>query len=270
MNAWFDTLRVIAQIALRNLFASRVKTLIVGGIIGFGAALVVLGTSLLDSIDQAMSRSITGAIAGDIQVYSSESKEVLDVFGGFGPAGNDIAPIADFAKLQSTLLALPNVKSVVPMGIDSATVAAGNTVDQTLSKLRELVAKADTTDARSGLKSEYASSKEHVHQIVRVLHNDFENIKKVRSEGGDVAEDIAAVQEANSERFWQEFDSDPLSHLEFLENKIAPLASDSDMLFLRYIGTDPQQFRRAFDRMTIVQGQEIPAGKRGFLFSKYV
>jgi ABC-type lipoprotein release transport system permease subunit len=270
VNAWVDTLRVIAQIALRNLFASRVKTLIVGGIIGFGAGLVVLGTSLLDSIDQAMSRSITGAIAGDIQVYSSESKEVLDVFGGFGPAGNDIAPIADFAKLQATLLAVPNVKSVVPMGIDSATVAAGNTVDQTLSKLRDSAASANTPGATPMRSADYLAQKEHVRQIVRVLHNDFENIKKIRSEGSDVAEDVAAVQEANSERFWAEFDRDPLGRLEFLENKIAPLASDSDMLFLRYIGTDPQQFRRAFDRMTIVQGQEIPAGKRGFLFSKYV
>ena len=69
MTALWDTLKVIAQIALRNLFASRVKTLIVGGIIAFGAFILVLGTSLLDSVDAAMSRSITGSIAGDIQVY---------------------------------------------------------------------------------------------------------------------------------------------------------------------------------------------------------
>ena len=46
------TLGVILQIALRNLFASRWKTLIVGGIIAFGAILVVVGTSLLDGIDR--------------------------------------------------------------------------------------------------------------------------------------------------------------------------------------------------------------------------
>ena len=47
----FDTFKVIALIATRNLLASRLKTLIVGGIIFFGALLVVLGTSLLDSVD---------------------------------------------------------------------------------------------------------------------------------------------------------------------------------------------------------------------------
>ena len=37
MRAWFATLGVVAQIAFRNLFASRLKTVIVGGIIFFGA-----------------------------------------------------------------------------------------------------------------------------------------------------------------------------------------------------------------------------------------
>jgi hypothetical protein len=42
------------------------------------------------------------------------------------------------------------------------------------------------------------------------------------------------------------------------------------MLFLRYIGTDPAEFQRTFDRMTIVSGEPIPPGKRGFMFSQYV
>ncbi|MEP7053162.1 MAG: FtsX-like permease family protein, partial [Pseudomonadota bacterium] len=58
--------------------------------------------------------------------------------------------------------------------------------------------------------------------------------------------------------------------LEFLENHIAPLATDADMLFLRYVGTDPKVFAQSFDRMAIVEGEPIPEGKRGFLFSKYV
>ena len=58
MGAFLDTFRIIALIAMRNLVASRLKTIIVGGIIFFGALLVVMGTSLLDSVDQSMSRSI--------------------------------------------------------------------------------------------------------------------------------------------------------------------------------------------------------------------
>ena len=72
MRAWLATLGVIAQIAFRNLFASRLKTIIVGGIIFFGALLVVAGNSLLDSVVAAMSRSVIGSVAGHIQVYNGE------------------------------------------------------------------------------------------------------------------------------------------------------------------------------------------------------
>ena len=54
MSGWFATLKVVAQMAFRNLFASRLKTIIVGGIIFFGALLVVAGNSLLDSLDASM------------------------------------------------------------------------------------------------------------------------------------------------------------------------------------------------------------------------
>jgi ABC-type lipoprotein release transport system permease subunit len=269
VNAIWDTLKVIAQIALRNLFASRIKTLIVGGIIAFGAFILVLGTSLLDSVDASMSRSITGSIAGDIQVYSSESKETLDVFGGFGPGGNDIAPLSDFANVRRSVLSVPNVAAVVPMGIDMATVTAGNSIDQVLERLRELATKRQAGGSSAEIVAEYASQKDHVRQIVRVLRDDLENVKRVRADAAELAEDVATVQEASSDAFWNAFDSDPLSHLEYLENRIASLASDADMLFLRYIGTDPAEFRRSFDRMILVEGEPIPEGKRGFLFSKY-
>jgi len=270
VNATIDTLRIVAQIALRNLFASRIKTFIVGGIITFGALILVLGTSLLDSIDQSMSRSITGSIAGDIQVYSSESKETLDVFGGFGPSGNDIAPLADFAEIRKSLTSVPNVLAVVPMGIDTATVTAGNTVDQALTKVRDAATKLQNGDHSPTTLANYNAQKDHVRQIVRVLHSDYENVKQVRSDAAEINEDLAFVQKASSDQFWNAFDKDSYGSLEFLENHIAPLASDADMLFLRYIGTDPAQFSRSFDRMEIVAGQPIPTGKRGFLFSSYV
>jgi ABC-type lipoprotein release transport system permease subunit len=270
VNAFLDTLKVVAQIALRNLFASRIKTFIVGGIITFGALIIVLGTSLLDSVDHSMSRSITGSIAGDIQVYSAESKETLDVFGGFGPGGNDIAPLADFAQIRRTLSTVPNVASVVPMGIDTATVTAGNSVDQVLARLREAATKIQSGNKSAVAVADYKSQKDHVRQIVRVLRADFENVKKVRNDGNDIAEESGYVEKAYSDDFWNTFDQDPYGNLEFLENRIASLASDADMLFLRYIGTDPAEFRRSFDRMTIVEGQPIPEGKRGFLFSQYV
>ncbi len=269
MKGFVDTAAVVIQIAFRNLFANRWKTLIVGGIIGFGAFLVVLGTSLLDSVDHSMSRSIIGSIAGNIQVYSSGSKEDLDVMGGFNFDANDIEPIPDFAKVRQVLMTVPNVEQVVPMGINGSMVLSGNTVDQALAKLRQSVTAQKNGDTGLALAQAYGDQKDHVRQIISVLRSDVENVKKLHDDQALVIDDLGSVAKAASPEFWSDFDKDPLDHLEFLENRIAPLATDADMLFLRYVGTDPKVFAKSFDRMSIVEGQAIPEGQRGFLFSKY-
>ena len=269
MNGLLDTGAVVAQIALRNLFANRWKTLIVGGIIGFGAFLVVLGTSLLDSVDHSMSRSIIGSVAGNIQVYSSQSKEDLDVMGGFNFDANDIEPIPDFARVRQVLLSVPNVVQVVPMGINGSMVLSGNTVDQALAKLRQSVTEQAQGDPSPTLAQTLGDRKDHVRQIISVLKGDVENVKRLHDDQALITDDLGSVERAASGEFWADFDRDPLDHLEFLENRIAPLATDADMLFLRYVGTDPKVFAASFDRMKIVEGQAIPEGQRGFLFSKY-
>jgi ABC-type lipoprotein release transport system permease subunit len=269
MKGFFDTAAVVIQIAFRNLFANRWKTLIVGGIIGFGAFLVVLGTSLLDSVDHSMSRSIIGSVAGNIQVYSSGSKEDLDVMGGFNFDANDIEPLPDFARVRQVLMAVPNVQQVVPMGINGSMVLSGNTVDQALAKLRHSVTARKAGDTTPALAQVYTDQKDHVRQIISVLRSDVENVKKLHDDQALVTDDLGSVAKAASPEFWSDFDRDPLDHLEFLENRIAPLATDADMLFLRYVGTDPKVFAQSFDRMSIVEGQAIPEGQRGFLFSKY-
>ncbi|HVW24673.1 MAG TPA: FtsX-like permease family protein [Polyangiaceae bacterium] len=264
-----ETLAVIAQIAIRNLFASRWKTLIVGGIIGFGALLVVAGTSLLDGVDHAMSRSIIGSVTGHIQVYSNKSKDDLDVMGGFGADPGDIAPLDDFAKVRAALLSVPNVQGVVPMGIAFALVNSGNTVDQALAELRETAGKRKSGEGDAAASELYQAEKGHVRQILTVLSADFDNVRKVADERAVSDDELQAIRKGSSEDFWKTFDGDPFDHLEFLENRVAPLATDADMIQLRYLGTDPATFAKAFDRMVIVDGTAIPPGQRGFLFSKY-
>lgn len=270
MKGYLGTFGIVAQIALRNLFASSWKTLIVGGIIGFGAFLVVLGTSLLDSVDRSMSRSIIGSVAGHIQVYSSGSTEDLDVMGGFSFDGNSIEPLSDFAKVRQTVLSVPNVANIVPMGINNSLVVSGNTVDLALARLRQLVTEKREGRASADTEAAYAAAKDHVRQMIGVLGADIQNAKQLLDEKSQVTEDLSAVATATSPDFWASFDAEPFDALELLENRIAPLATDADMLFLRYIGTDPAEFARSFDRMTIVLGQPIPEGQRGFLFSNFV
>jgi ABC-type lipoprotein release transport system permease subunit len=273
MRSWFATLGVVAQIAFRNLFASRLKTIIVGGIIFFGGLLVVAGNSLLDSLVASMSRSVIGSVAGHIQVYNAKSKDPLEVMGRMMMGDPDISQLDDFAQVRASLLKVPNVKSVVPMGISGALVTSGNTIDLALEKLRNAVnarrdAKTDAEKAKAD--AAVASEKGHVQQIVSVLQGDLKNAKTVLDERAIDKEDAAAVARAASDQFWRDFDKDPLEGLEFLENRIASQAADADLLFLNYVGTDFQAFQKAFDRMKIVDGTVVPPGKRGFLFAKNV
>jgi ABC-type lipoprotein release transport system permease subunit len=273
MRAWFATLGVVAQIAFRNLFASRLKTVIVGGIIFFGALLVVAGNSLLDSLNSSMSRSVIGSVAGHIQVYNAKSKDPLEVMGRMMMGDPDLAQLDDFARVRASLLKVPNVKSVVPMGISGALVTSGNTIDLALEKLRKAVnerrdAKDDATRARIDRK--IADEKGHVRQIVSVLQGDLKNARTMLDARAIDKDDVDAVNKAASAEFWTDFDKDPYAALEFLENRIANQAADADLLFLNYVGTDLQSFAKSFDRMKIVEGTMVPPGKRGFLFAKHV
>ena len=273
MSGQLETVRVVAQIAFRNLFASRLKTIIVGGIIFFGAMIVVLGNSLLDSVRDSMSRSVIGSVAGHIQVYNANSKDALEVMGRMNFGDPDLAQLDDFAKVRETLMKVPNVKSVVPMGISGDLVTSGNTIDLALEKLRGLVKKqiaAATPAERTQAAAKVAAERGHVRQILTVLQGDLKNVSAILNDKAVDKEDFDAVNRAASDAFWAEFDARPLDALEFLENRIAPLAADSDLLFLQYVGTDVQAFQKSFDRMKIVDGQMIPPGRRGFLFSKFV
>ena len=267
MRGYVDTLRVILLIAFRNLFASKLKTLIVGGIILFGSMLVVVGTALVDSVDASMSRSIIGSVAGHIQVYNAKSADELAVMGSFQMEGADLDQIDDFKAMRAALLTVPNVKAVVPMGLSGAMVPAGNSVDVVLEKLRELIRRQQAgEDVKTGIESQ----KDHVRQIVNVLGAEMANVGKLLTDKAVAPEELAAIRRATAPGFRAEFDQDPLGTLEFLENRIAPLASDADMLFLRYVGTDLAAFAQSFDRMKIKDGTTVPPGKRGFLFSKWM
>ena len=273
MRAWLATLGVVAQIAFRNLFASRLKTIIVGGIILFGGLLVVAGNSLLDSVVAAMSRSVIGSVAGHIQVYNAKSKDSLEVMGRMMMGDPDLAQLDDFARVRASLLKVPNVKAVVPMGISGALVTSGNTIDLALEKLRNAVKRrrdARTDADRASADAQVAAEKDHVRQIVSVLQGDLKNASTMLDARAIDKDDAAAVARAASDPFWAAFDKEPFESLEFLENKIANQAADADLLFLNYVGTDFQSFQKSFDRMKIVEGTTVPPGKRGFLFAKHV
>jgi ABC-type lipoprotein release transport system permease subunit len=259
---------ILLRIAFRNLFRSRIN-LLIGAVILGGTLLVVVGGALLGSVISSMSRSIIGSVAGHIQVYSAASKEEFAIWpmGGNDP---DLSPMVDWEKNQRLLEAVPNVKAVIPMGINAALITSGNTVDLTLAELRSVVREEKGQGSTPELEAQRASLKEHVRQIVRVLQSDMGRVEEINTSDALDPEARAAIGRASSDEFWAGFDRDPYGALEFLENRIAPLLSDADLVPLRYVGTDLDAFQKNFDRMEIVDGQPVPPGHRGFMMSKFV
>ncbi len=271
MPATVDATRVLLRIAFRNLVASRVRTVIIGLIVLVGALIVVVGASLMESIDRGMRTSIQGSLGGQLQVYQSTSEGQLELYGGL--RGESLLdPIPDFARVKEVLSKVPNVRMIVPMGIDQALVATGNAFDVTLARLREDVRRlqADPKDAeaRRGLEAREA----HVKRLIALLGEERAQARVLVDPNGRDAS-LRRSQQADLLRaadpaFWAEFERDRLAGLEYLENKVAPLAMDSGFTFIRYVGTDVEAFMKAFDLAEIAEGQPIPPGQRGILLGR--
>ena len=137
-------LRLLVRLALRNLLAHKIKSLIVGSILFFGTFLVVLGSAILDSMEESMAKAITSSLSGHLQVYSADAEDALALFGAFGMGQPDNGEIENFAQVEGPLEAVENVKSVVPMGVTIATVFGQTELDQVLNEMREAVRNGET------------------------------------------------------------------------------------------------------------------------------
>jgi len=253
-------LRLIASMAARNLVANGWKTIIVGSIICFGTALVIVGASVLRSSIDAMQSTISGSITGDLQIYSSESKEDIDVLGGLNASFN-LAPLPDYAAIRKLLEDVPNIDTVVPMGMGTALVTTDSSLDRALGDLRSLLSEDPAADGAT-------QKKARVRELVSALSRDVQSARNVeRTEQRDEA---ATLQPVSTDEFWSSFDADPFAHLEQLENRVANVSVEGEYKTLQYVGTDPAAFRRAFDRIAIVDGAPIEAGQRGLMLSKVV
>lgn len=268
---------LLLHIAFRNLLASPIN-LLIGGLIFFGTLVFVLLGGLLDSLNQSMARSVVGSLAGHIQVYSAASKDELSIYGQMGN-DPDLAAITDFPRLQQALLGVENVKMVVPMGISGAIITSGNIVDTTLEGLRDLyqAREGQGGDAalaalpREELDRRIEGQRAHVRQIIRVLKGDAEKAQADLMEASAVdREQLEALRRVEEEDFWAGFEGDPWGRLEFLENRIAPIVTDTSVVFLRYVGTDLDKFQQSFDRMRVVKGGPVPKGQRGFLIADLI
>jgi ABC-type lipoprotein release transport system permease subunit len=261
---------VLLQIAFRNLFASKAKSLIVGGIILVGSMIAVVGSSVVDTIDAGMRGSVQGSLGGQLQVYSARSKDDLALYGKMGGEASQLEPIEEFAALKRVLTRVPDVKYVVPMGLEMAMVNSGNEIDQALEKLRADVRQRGEGSGDPSLAARYEAHKTHVRRMATLLEKELKDAGSIADADylKERAQERADLARATSDAFWSRFDEDPLGNLEFLENRIAPQSLSNAFTMIRYVGTDLESYSRAFDRMRVVEGTPVPRGQRGILIGK--
>ncbi len=271
MAARRDATRVLFRIALRNLTASPVRTGILGAIVLVGSLIVVVGASVLDSIDRGMRTSIQGSLGGHLQVYDARSEGTLELYGGLR-GESLLEPIEDFAKVKEVLAKVPNVREIVPMGIDQAMVATGTTFDAALERLREDVRRMEAGDRGPDRLRSYASHVAHVRRMIALLGSDLTQARLIAdldsNEIKSRRDEFAAVRTAGTDAFWKDFERDRYAGLELLENRVAPSAMESSFTFIRYVGTDVEAFFRAFPLAEVREGERIPPGQRGILVGK--
>jgi ABC-type lipoprotein release transport system permease subunit len=263
-----DSIRILLTIAFRNLLASPVRTAILGAIILVGSLIVVVGTSVLDSIDRGMRTSIQGSLGGQLQIYDGRSEDQLALYGDM-TGESRLEPIDDFSRIKEAVAGVPNVKQVVPMGIDQAMVATGNAFDLATERLRNDVRRMEGGERSAELDRSYRVHLAHVRHMCELLSAQLNQARVVAELSGrehdERVKERRDLDRATDPEFWAAFDRDRYANLEFLENRIAPLVLDGGFTFLRYVGTDPKAFFEAFPLAQVSKGEMIPEGKRGIL-----
>jgi len=260
MGSWTTSLRILVLIAFRNLISHRVKSLIVGSIMAFGTMLVVVGTSLLDSVEDSMERVVTSSLTGQLQVYSSKGRDELSLFGGLTASLPDIGEIEDFSVVKKELEQVDNVSAVVPMGINISIGTSGNDIDRTLADLRDAVADHDT--------ERVTAISEQLRQLAKLIDEEYAYREQISNDKERIAKDRETLKAVQSDEFWADFDASADDSLMYLDTRLAPLAADGRLFFLRLLGTDPQLFKQSFESFEIDKGEMIPPNKRGVLISR--
>lgn len=257
-------LRAIFRIAARNALRRKVN-LTIGLVVLIGTALLVIGLTLLQSIQGALGESLRSTMFGDVDIYSSASEGGMTFSLDSGIPKEE--PIAHYPRVRDALLALPEVKGVVPMAFQSGTLLGGNGVDRLLERLRAAIKAGGKLPTPEQVR-ERTRLEQRVQFLAGVMLADLRNTAEI-SNRADLPRALAALEKASSDTFWkQEFPSDPFSGLEFLENRMAPEDTGRVTTSLFLAGTDLATFRANFNRLKLIDGALPPPGAPGILIPK--
>jgi len=109
---------VLMKIAIRNVFAHKAKTLIVGSLIFIGIFLMVLGNSFLDSTSKGIQNSYSKSVTGEIAILKNIDFD-FSLFGTWNNIGNLSVPV--MPDLEDTLAFIEDYP-----GVDKVTTVSSN------------------------------------------------------------------------------------------------------------------------------------------------
>ncbi|HOX47272.1 MAG TPA: FtsX-like permease family protein [Myxococcota bacterium] len=254
------TLRLLAAMAWRNLWSHKGKNILVGILMLFGTFLVVLGTSVLDSIDQAMTRSITQSVAGHLQVYSKNARDPLALYGSGYMGADDLGVMPDFARVKAVVSAVPGVRAVIPMGMDAFEIYTATELDYAIERLRKAL--------EAGEQARVDDVARRIRAMATLLREELERRKLLLSNHAEIDRQLAIIDRVRGDAFWAELPAAPLAGVEYLDTQLAPLVDENEGYFLQVLGTDVQRFAQSFGQFELVSGQMIPEGERGVLLNQ--
>lgn len=253
--------RLLVHLGLQSLRAHRNKTLIVGGLMAFGAFLVTTSLALLDSVERSTRSTIVQSISGDFQLSSATAKDQLALFGGIGLGTEDLGEVESYAKVQKALAVVDDIAGVVPVGLATASLGSPGDLDRTLNALRDAVGRGDADEIKA--------LSERLKVIIAVLQEQQVKQASVTAATTIAGDDAAAIiARAASAALWDDFAKDPVATLDWLDTKLAPLGEQGTQTFLRLVGTDLQGFSSTFKRLKILEGEMVPPNTRGLLVGK--
>ena len=255
-----STLVLMMRLALRNVRAHLIKNLVVGVILVFGTAVVVTGAALIDSLEVAMRRSITTSVTADVQVYDATARDPLALLGDMNFGGSDNGEVPDYRSVRDVIAAVPEVRTTLPMGLGNATVFGANELDRTLDSLRLAVTAADTAKQTMLL--------DRVRRIAGDLRPELDRVDNITSDRARVDESRAALDRVLADAFPAEFAVAPVPTIDWMDNAVAPLATDGRLAYFRLLGTDLPAFEANFPRMKLTRGTGVPANERGIVLNE--
>ena len=103
---------VLLKIALRNLFAHKAKTIIVGTLIFIGIFFIIMGNSFIDSVEKGIANSYSKSVTGQIAVLKNIPFD-YSLFGTWVDMGNLSVPkLPDFDDVEEYVKNHPNVENI--------------------------------------------------------------------------------------------------------------------------------------------------------------